>query len=147
MISPMSSGILSFPGSVSVLRRAMRQLTEVAPGILMGTGQPYTTTTTVVTGNDGRCLVIDPAITVADVRGLADELATRGLWAEAGWATHAHWDHVLWCKELGETPRYATPAAATTGVPAPTALLHTPQRHGPRHAPLLFAHLQPLDTY
>ena len=124
----------------------MRQLTEVAPGILMGTGQPYTTTTTVVTGNDGRCLVIDPAITVADVRGLADELAARGLWAEAGWATHAHWDHVLWCEELGEAPRYATATAVATVAAERTALIEAAEREVPGHDLELFGQLQALDA-
>jgi hydroxyacylglutathione hydrolase len=122
----------------------MRQLTEVAPGVLLGTGEPYTTTTTVVTGDDGRCLVIDPAITAADLRGLAGELAARGLTAEAGWATHAHWDHVLWCAELGQAPRYAVPAAVTTAAANRTALIEAAEQEVPGHDPELIGLLQPL---
>jgi hydroxyacylglutathione hydrolase len=140
----MPSGISSLRGSVSVRARAMRQLAEIAPGILTGTGQPYTTTTTVVTGNGGRCLVIDPAITVADVRGLADELAARGLWAEAGWATHAHWDHVLWCEELGGAPRYAAPAAVATMAAGRTSLIEAAEREVPGHNLELFGQLRAL---
>lgn len=142
----MASGISSLPGSVSVRRGAMRRLAEVAPGILMGTGQPYTTTTTVVTGNDGRCLVIDPAITVTDVRGLAGELAARGLRASAGWATHAHWDHVLWCEELGDAPRYAAPATVATVAAHRTALIEAAEREVPGHDLELFGRLEALDA-
>jgi hydroxyacylglutathione hydrolase len=83
--------------------------TEIAPGVLVATGVLYTTTTTVVTGPDGSCLVIDPAVTVAEIAGLAAALAARGLRPVLGWATHAHWDHVLWHASLGDVPRHATP--------------------------------------
>jgi glyoxylase-like metal-dependent hydrolase (beta-lactamase superfamily II) len=90
----------------------MRQLTEVAPGVLVAGAGLYRTTSTVVLGPDGACLVIDPAVTVTEVAGLAAELARRGLRPRAGWSTHPHWDHLLWCRELGPAPRYATPRAA-----------------------------------
>jgi glyoxylase-like metal-dependent hydrolase (beta-lactamase superfamily II) len=90
----------------------MRELIEVAPGVLVATAELYTTTSTVIAGPDLTCLVVDPAITVADVRGLAGELTARGLRPAAGWSTHPHWDHVLWCIELGDVPRYATPRGA-----------------------------------
>jgi len=91
--------------------------TEIAPGVLVATGVLYTTTTTVVAGPegsglDGSCLVIDPAVTVAEIVGLAAALAARGLRPVLGWSTHPHWDHVLWHASLGDVPRYATPAAA-----------------------------------
>jgi hypothetical protein len=86
--------------------------TEIAPGVLVATGVLYTTTTTVVAGPDGSCLVIDPAVTVAEIAGLAAALAARGLRPVLGWSTHPHWDHVLWHASLGDVPRYATPAAA-----------------------------------
>jgi hydroxyacylglutathione hydrolase len=56
--------------------------TEIAPGVLVATGVLYTTTTVVVgpdgSGPDGSCLVIDPAVTVAEIAGLAAALAARG---------------------------------------------------------------------
>ena len=124
----------------------MRQLAEVAPGVLVATGQPYTTTSTVVIGHDGRCLVIDPAITPAEVRGLAAELAVRGLRAEAGWCTHPHWDHVLWCEELGQPPRYGTPAAAEAAARDRAALIDAAEREVPGHDLQLLGQLQPLET-
>jgi glyoxylase-like metal-dependent hydrolase (beta-lactamase superfamily II) len=52
----------------------MGGLTEVADGVLAGTSELYMITTTVVVGGDGGCLVIDPAITAADLARLAAEL-------------------------------------------------------------------------
>ena len=89
----------------------MQRLAEIAPGVLLATAGFATTTSTVVTAPDGRCLVIDPAASVADLAGLAADLAGAGLRPQAGFATHPHWDHVLWSAELGDVPRYAAPAA------------------------------------
>jgi glyoxylase-like metal-dependent hydrolase (beta-lactamase superfamily II) len=88
-------------------------LTEIAPGVLVATSSYAVTTTTVVAGSSGGCLVIDPAVTVAELAGLARELAALGLRPAVGWSTHPHWDHVLWSRELGDAPRYAAPAAVT----------------------------------
>jgi glyoxylase-like metal-dependent hydrolase (beta-lactamase superfamily II) len=69
----------------------------------------YLTTTTIIAGRDGGCLLIDPALTVAELAGLGEWLAARELRVTAGWSTHAHWDHVLWSDALGtDVPRYAT---------------------------------------
>jgi hydroxyacylglutathione hydrolase len=65
-----------------------------------------TNTTVVVAGS--RCLVIDAGLLPAELRALEDELAARGLQVEAGFSTHAHWDHVLWSAGLGDAPRFAT---------------------------------------
>jgi hydroxyacylglutathione hydrolase len=92
----------------------MRRLAEIAPGILVSTAEYATTTSTVVTAQDGGCLVIDPAVTVADLDALASDLASASLRPAAGFATHPHWDHVLWSHALGDVPRYATAAAAAT---------------------------------
>ncbi len=51
-------------------------------------------------------------MTAADVAGLAADLAASGLRPLLGFATHPHWDHVLWSRDLGDVPRYAAPAAA-----------------------------------
>ena len=91
----------------------MRSLTEVAPGVLVATSSYALTTSTVVVGSSGGCLVIDPAVTADDLAALAGELAERGLRPTAAWSTHPHWDHVLWSAALGDAPRYAAPAAVT----------------------------------
>jgi hypothetical protein len=47
----------------------VRGLTEVAPGVLVATSSYDQTTTTVVVGSagSGGCLLIDPAVTVAEL--------------------------------------------------------------------------------
>ena len=40
---------------------------EIAPGVLVATSSFALTTTTVVLGSAGGCLVIDPAVTVAEL--------------------------------------------------------------------------------
>ena len=56
----------------------MSRLSEIAAGVLVGTSELYMTITTVVAGSGGRCLVIDPAITPADLAVLSAELAAGG---------------------------------------------------------------------
>jgi hydroxyacylglutathione hydrolase len=87
----------------------MRRFREIAPGVLVATAEELTSTSTVVVGEDGGCLLIDPAVTVADLAALAADLRESGLRPVAGFATHPHWDHVLWSRELLDVPRYASP--------------------------------------
>ena len=117
---------------------------EVAPGVFVGTAEIYTTTTTVVAGADGGCLVIDPAVTVADLAALAGWLSSRGLRPAAGWSTHPHWDHVLWSRDLGDSARYATPRAAEVAVRERPALVSELGEAAPGHDLSLFARLAPL---
>jgi hydroxyacylglutathione hydrolase len=89
----------------------VQRLREIAPGILVATAERGTTTSTVVVADDGGRLVVDPAMTAADVAGLAADLADGGLRPRLGFATHPHWDHVLWSAALGDVPRYGAAAA------------------------------------
>jgi hydroxyacylglutathione hydrolase len=111
----------------------MRELIQLAPGVLVATAELYTTTSTVVAGDRGTCLVVDPAVSVAEVTGLAAELAGRGLRPQAGWSTHPHWDHVLWCAQLGDVPRYATPRAAATAQAERAGLIEGVTGSAPGH--------------
>jgi hydroxyacylglutathione hydrolase len=122
----------------------MRELTEVAPGVLVATAVQYTTTSTVVAGSDGACLVVDPAVTVAEVAGLAAELAGRELRPQCGWATHPHWDHVLWSAGLGDVPRYATPRAVEVAVRERAGLVEGVTAAAPGHDLDLFGRLTAL---
>ncbi|HUZ24828.1 MAG TPA: MBL fold metallo-hydrolase [Streptosporangiaceae bacterium] len=122
----------------------MERLTEVAAGVLVATAELYTTTTTVVAGPDGGCLVIDPAVTVAELAALASELADRGLRPRAAWATHPHWDHVLWCRELGDVPRYAAPRAVAAAQDDRAAILSGAEEAAPGHDLELVGRLIPL---
>jgi hydroxyacylglutathione hydrolase len=111
----------------------MRELTEVAAGVLVATAVQYTTTSTVVLGTDGACLVVDPAVTVGEVADLAAELTSRQLRPQCGWATHPHWDHVLWSAGLGDVPRYATPRAVQVAERERTGLVEGVTAAAPGH--------------
>jgi hydroxyacylglutathione hydrolase len=122
------------------------QLTEVAPGVLVATSSYAMTTSTVVVGSAGGCLVIDPAVTTADLAGLAAELAARGLRPAVGWSTHPHWDHVLWSRELGDAPRYAAPAAITIAEAERDGILDGARQAVPGLDPELVGRMRSLDA-
>ncbi|WP_456824182.1 MBL fold metallo-hydrolase [Cellulomonas sp. P5_E12] len=121
----------------------MRDLVEVARGVHVATSQVYATTSTVVVGTDGTCLVVDPAVTAREVDELAAAIRDRGWTLVAVWSTHAHWDHVLDGPGFSRLPRWtagttatdpetlaaerdADPELARTGeAPAPIAALRT----------------------
>jgi hydroxyacylglutathione hydrolase len=124
----------------------MRALTEVAGGVLVATAVQFTTTSTVILGAAGGCLVVDPAVTVAEVAGLAAELAGRGLRPVAGWATHPHWDHLLWDRRLGAVPRYGTPRAAAAAQRQRAALIEHLAEAAPGHDLDLFGRLTALEA-
>ncbi len=120
-------------------------MAEVAPGVFVATARQYTTTTTVVAGADGGCLVIDPAVTPADLDALAAWLSARGLRPVAGWSTHPHWDHVLWSRSLGaDVARYATPRAVAAAARELHRSLGDVDRSAPGHDLTLFGRLEPL---
>jgi len=120
---------------------APRDPREVAPGVFVATGELYTTTTTVVAGVGGACLVVDPAVTVAEVDALASWLSARGLRPALGWSTHPHWDHVLWRASLGDVVRYATPPAARVAARELPGLLDGMRESAPGHDESLFGRL------
>lgn len=122
----------------------MKRLREITAGIFVATGEMYVTNSTVVAGPGGGCLIIDPAVTVAEVDGLADDLATLSLTPRAGLATHPHWDHVLWSPRLGDVPRYASPLAVAVAERERSRLIDGVQRSAPGHDLELFARLTPL---
>jgi hydroxyacylglutathione hydrolase len=119
--------------------------TEIAPGLLVATAVQYTTTTTVIAGPGGSCLVIDPAVTVDEVAVLAAALAARGLRPVAGWSTHPHWDHLLWQASLGDVPRYATAKCVAAAAAWRDDLLKALREEAPGHDPSLFGAVSALD--
>jgi hydroxyacylglutathione hydrolase len=119
-------------------------LTEVASGVLVTTSELYVTTTTVVVGPGGGCLLIDPAVTRSELAGLAAELEARGLRPQAAWATHPHWDHILWSARLGDAPRYAAPQAVVTVEADRADILRSIQASAPGHELDLVGRLVPL---
>jgi hydroxyacylglutathione hydrolase len=117
---------------------------ELAPGVFVATAEKYTTTTTVVAGADGGCLLIDPAVTVPDLAALAAWLSERGLRPVAGWSTHPHWDHLLWSAAFGAVPRYATPSAVAVAARELPGLVSAVEESAPGHDLTLFARVEPL---
>ena len=123
----------------------MGRLTEIAPGVLVTTSTFAMTTSTVVVGSSGGCLLVDPGVTVADLAALASELADLGLRPAVAWSTHPHWDHVLWSAGLGDAPRYAAPAAVILAGSKRTGILEEARQSAPGHDPDLTGRLQALE--
>jgi glyoxylase-like metal-dependent hydrolase (beta-lactamase superfamily II) len=123
----------------------MGRLTEVAPGVLVATSTYAVTTSTVVVGASGGCLLVDPAVTVADLAALADELADLGLHPAVAWSTHPHWDHILWSAGLGDAPRYAAPAAVALLETERGAMLEQLGQSAPGHDLELVGRMRPLN--
>ena len=123
-----------------------RRLTEIAPGVLTATSSFALTTTTVVVGSAGGCLLIDPGVTVAELAEVARELAGRSLRPTVAWSTHPHWDHVLWSRELGDVPRYAAPAAVRIAETERDDMIIGVQGSAPGHDLALFGQLTALDA-
>lgn len=118
---------------------------EIAPGVFVATSTVYLTTSTVVRGAGNGCLVIDPALTAADVAGLGTWLRARGLRAVVGWSTHPHWDHVLWSDALGaQVSRYATGRAVAAAERTRRALADEVAAAAPGHDLTLVGRLAPL---
>jgi hydroxyacylglutathione hydrolase len=122
----------------------MQRFRELAPGVLVATEKELTTTSTAVAHPGGGSLIIDPALTPADLAGLAAELAGAGLAPRAGFSTHPHWDHVLWSRELGDVPRYAAADAATAAEAEHGSLAESARAHTDDYDWDLFGHLTAL---
>ncbi len=88
-------------------------LTQVAEGVLVHQSELLQNNTAVVQGKAG-VLLVDAGITGDEMACLANDLRELGQPVVAGFSTHPDWDHVLWHAELGEAPRYGTPAAQPT---------------------------------
>jgi glyoxylase-like metal-dependent hydrolase (beta-lactamase superfamily II) len=86
-------------------------LKQVADGVWVRQSEWVWSNAIVVRGDDGLVLV-DPGIDGSDLNQLADDVDRLGLPVVAGFATHLHWDHLLWHSRFGDVPRYATAACA-----------------------------------
>ncbi len=123
-----------------------RPLTEVAPGVWTAVAETWTSQTTVVVASDGRCLVVDPGITVAEVESLARAVHERGWRVVAGFSTHAHWDHLLWASSLGDVPRWSTARTAALAAGALPAAAAEAETVAPGHDLMLLSRLTPLPV-
>lgn len=102
----------------SVQAMTTRAFRSVADGVLVRTSRRAGTTTTLVVGRDGpggaaAALLVDPAWEAGELLAIADELGALGVQVSAGFATHAHHDHLLWHPRFGSgVARWATAKAA-----------------------------------
>jgi glyoxylase-like metal-dependent hydrolase (beta-lactamase superfamily II) len=89
----------------------MGDLNEVADGVWVRQSEWVWTNSIVVRGDDGLILV-DPGIHGSELNELADAVHRLAIPVVAGFATHPHWDHLLWHSRFGDVPRYATAPGA-----------------------------------
>ncbi len=92
-----------------------RPAVEIAPGVVVMTSSKYATTTTIVR-RDRSVLLVDPAWTTSELDGIVDWLAAHECTVTAGFATHAHHDHMLWHPAFGDAPRWASATSAQKAV-------------------------------
>jgi hydroxyacylglutathione hydrolase len=107
----------------------------------MATAECFVTNSVVVAGSHAGCLVIDPAVTVNDLSGIVADLDDLGVRPVAGFATHPHWDHILWTEGLGDVPRYASAEAVRVAERERSGLIEGVQSSAPGHDLGLFGKL------
>lgn len=93
----------------------MRELTEIAAGVHVATSRVMLTNSTVLAAS-GEALLVDPGWVPSELEGLAAWLRVQALAVTAGFATHAHHDHLLWHPEFGDAPRWASAKTAELAV-------------------------------
>ncbi len=101
-------------------------LKQVAAGVQVHESEFLQSHAVVVQGRDG-VLLIDPGVQDHELACLADDLSPSGRTVVAGFATHPHWDHLLWHARFGSPPRHGTArcaAAARAELADPRALAH-----------------------
>ncbi|GAA1449023.1 MBL fold metallo-hydrolase [Leifsonia poae] len=89
----------------------MKRCSEVAPGVFVATSRKMLTTSTMLVGQ-GDALLIDPAWLPDELDAIAASIRERQLNVVGGFATHAHYDHLLWHPGFGEAPRWASAKTA-----------------------------------
>jgi glyoxylase-like metal-dependent hydrolase (beta-lactamase superfamily II) len=82
-------------------------LTEIADGVYVRQSEFCMSNAVVVRGSNG-VLLVDPGVNGDDLSELADDMDTMELAPTIGFATHPHWDHVLWHRRFGDVVRYGT---------------------------------------
>ncbi|NQX14198.1 MBL fold metallo-hydrolase [Microbacteriaceae bacterium VKM Ac-2855] len=82
-------------------------LTQVVEGVQTHRSELLRNNAVIVDGVGG-VLLVDPGLTTVEMRELATVLRESSRTVAVGFATHPHWDHVLWDLELGDVPRDGT---------------------------------------
>ena len=83
-------------------------LVATSSDIWIGTSRRYQSISTVIRGDDGTALVIDPNWDADELAAVPAELLALGIPCGLGLATHQHYDHVLWHPDLGSPPRWSS---------------------------------------
>lgn len=65
----------------------------------------WQTNTGIIDTGEG-IILVDPGILADELDALVASLDGKSI--VAGFATHSHWDHILWTPNLGSAPRYAS---------------------------------------
>lgn len=78
---------------------------QVSESISVRQSTVWETNTGIVDTGDG-VILIDPGLLADELAALVAEL--HGQKVIAGFATHYHWDHILWAAALGDAPRFAS---------------------------------------
>jgi glyoxylase-like metal-dependent hydrolase (beta-lactamase superfamily II) len=86
-------------------------LRPVAEGVLVHESEWLKSNAIVVMGQAG-ALLIDPGVCGDEMVAIAKDLSDAGVDVVAGFATHPHWDHLLWHENFGAAPRYGTARCA-----------------------------------
>jgi glyoxylase-like metal-dependent hydrolase (beta-lactamase superfamily II) len=87
-------------------------LIEIVEGVLVRQSAFCLSNAVVIRDRDS-ALLVDPGVDGDDLEELAEDLEVLGTAVTVGFATHPHWDHVLWHYRFGaDTPRFGTAACA-----------------------------------
>lgn len=79
-------------------------MNPVTDRILVQQSEVWQTNTGVILDGE-RVILVDPGVLAGEFASLLEGLGGRDI--VAGFATHFHWDHILWPPVLGNAPRYA----------------------------------------
>ncbi len=120
-------------------------LTEVADGVFVRQSTFCRSNATVVRGDEG-ALLVDPGVDGRDLADLADDLDRLGTGVVLGFATHPHWDHVLWHERFGTPRRLATAACVGAAHALRTRLQERVAELAPGVAPSLVGRIVPLPA-
>ena len=95
---------------------------ELLPGVVVATSE-LMLTNSVILHDQNTAFLIDPGWLPHELQGIADWVHAQHLQVSGGFATHAHYDHLLWHPDFGEVPRLASPNTAALAVSERAKLL------------------------
>ncbi|MET0864652.1 MAG: MBL fold metallo-hydrolase [Nakamurella sp.] len=103
----------------------------------------HTTSTVVIAGQ--QALLVDPAWDPDELGWIANDLLGSEVTTTAGFATHAHHDHVLWHPGFGVVPRWASAAVARIAAEQRPQLIAALGADWPAELADLVGRLSPVD--